>query len=414
MIRRLLLAVAVALPLSAGSAAAGPLEDGLKAIDDERFETAARLLRPLAEGGAALAQSGLGVLYLNGWGVPEDRAEALKWLRSAAAQGEGRALYSLGLMSLNGLGVPQDDLQAYAWFDCADRRGEGNGAIGRDSLAQRMPPERVDQARILARAWAPATASRLPGDVFRDAPGLPEMVVVPAGGAVIGTSAAEALRFDLAEEFARRERPQHRVDIARPFALGRDPVTFAEWDACVADGGCGGYRPADSGWGRGDRPVVNVSWDDAQGYVAWLNRKVRGTSYRLPSEAEWEYAARGGTSTARWWGDAIGTGNANCDGCGGRWDGKWSSPVGSFLHNPFGLYDMLGNVWQWTADCWNEDYVGAPGDGRAWMTGACDRHAIRGHSWSSPANFVRAGARGRDNAGSRYPLTGFRVARTLP
>lgn len=135
--------------------AASPLEDGLRAIDDERFEAAVHLLRPLAESGAAAAQAGLGVLYLNGWGVRRDHAEALKWLRQAAAQGDGRAMFSLGIMSVNGLGVPQDDVQAYAWFDCADRRGERNGAIGRDALASRMPPERVELARRLAREWAP-------------------------------------------------------------------------------------------------------------------------------------------------------------------------------------------------------------------------------------------------------------------
>jgi len=156
--RRLFQSCVGALLLLAGSASAGPLEDGLRAIDDEQFETAAHLLRPLAEEGAAAAQSGLGVLALNGWGVPQDSAEALKWLRRAADQGEGRALFSLGIMSVNGLGVPQDDVQAFAWFDCADRQGEANGAIGRDALAQRMSPEQVEQARRLAREWAPASA----------------------------------------------------------------------------------------------------------------------------------------------------------------------------------------------------------------------------------------------------------------
>ncbi len=131
------------------------------------------------------------------------------------------------------------------------------------------------------------------------------------------------------------------------FAIGKFAVTFDEWDACVAGGGCGGYQPPDNSWGRGNRPVINVSWNDAQTYIQWLSHKT-GKSYRLPSEEEWEIAARAGTTTEYYWGNDVGHNNANCDGCGSEWDNRKTAPVGSFKPNAFGLYDMMGNVWQWT------------------------------------------------------------------
>ena len=170
-----------------------------------------------------------------------------------------------------------------------------------------------------------------------------------------------------------------------------------------------------------------MSWYDAQAYVGWLNDKVgngllastnRDGPYRLPSEAEWEYAARAGTTTARWWGDAIGVGNANCHGCGSNWDNKLIAPAGSFGPNPFGLYDILGNVWQWNDDCWNENYVGAPKDGIAWKTGDCKKRVMRGGSWSNSPVFVRSAMRTSGDASGRdydyATYVGFRVARSLP
>jgi formylglycine-generating enzyme required for sulfatase activity len=169
------------------------------------------------------------------------------------------------------------------------------------------------------------------------------------------------------------------------------------------------------------QPAVCLSWDDAQGYLAWLNRTVLPNDgngpYRLPSEAEWEYAARAGTTTARWWGEAIGTANANCNGCGSRWDNTLFAPSGSFGPNPFGLYDMLGNLWQWTADCWAPDYLGAPDDGSARTDGDCSRRVLRGGSWSNLPKFIRSAARSNGTAlGQDVDYAsdaGFRVARTI-
>jgi formylglycine-generating enzyme required for sulfatase activity len=170
---------------------------------------------------------------------------------------------------------------------------------------------------------------------------------------------------------------------------------------------------------------VCLDWADAHAYIDWLNAKVRrerpslkADPYRLPSETEWEYAARGGTATSRWWGEAIGHNNANCNGCGSAFDFHTLADVDSFASNPFGLYGMLGNAWQWTEDCWHPSYVAAPADGRAWMSGACDRHVIRGGAWNNLPEFVRSAARSAASlSGGEYDyssLAGFRVARNLP
>ena len=236
--------------------------------------------------------------------------------------------------------------------------------------AERKAREKAERERPLLR----------PGRVFRDCPECPEMVVVPAGSFMMGSPSHEAGRGD-------DEGPRHRVTIEKPFAVGKYEVTFAEWDACVADGGCGGHRPEDEGWGRGRRPVINVNWDDAKAYVRWLNRKT-GKQYRLPSEAEWEYAARAGTTTRYNWGDDIGRNRANCNGCGSRWDRKQTAPVGSFRANVFGLHDVHGNVWEWVEDCLNYNYAGAPADGSPWTDGDCTLAAVlRGGSWFG----IRAG-----------------------
>ena len=227
---------------------------------------------------------------------------------------------------------------------------------------------------------------------------VPETVVIPAGS------------------FTTRwfGRDRHRVTIQKPFAVGKYEVTFTEWDACVAGGGCNGYRPGDSGWGRGRRPVINVGWKDAKSYVEWLSRKT-GKRYRLLSEAEWEYVARAGTETKYHWGDEVGENRANCDGCGSRWDGGRTAPVGSFPANDFGLYDVHGNVWEWVEDCWHGYYSeGTPSDGSAWTSGGdCGRRVLRGGSWFVDPWNLRSAFRYGGTAGYRNVFYGFRIARTL-
>jgi len=207
---------------------------------------------------------------------------------------------------------------------------------------------------------------------------------------------------------------QHEVTIAGPFAVSQFAVTFDQWDACVAGGGCDNYRPNDERWGRGTRPVIYVSWQDAQNYVDWLNRMAGTKSYRLLSEAEFEYAARAGSTTRYPWGDDIGENNANCVGCKSEWDGKQTAPVGSFAANAFGLFDMHGNVWQWVEDCWHDDYKGAPKNGAAWTcTPDSGRRVVRGGSWNYDPGSLRSANRDWITSVDRNDDLGFRVGRTL-
>jgi formylglycine-generating enzyme required for sulfatase activity len=199
------------------------------------------------------------------------------------------------------------------------------------------------------------------------------------------------------------------VTIAYGLAVAKYDITFAEWDACVAAGGCKGYRPDDAGWGRDDRPVVNVSWDDAQSYLQWLSDKT-GRQYRLLSESEWEYAARAGTTTAYYWGDSVGRGHANCTGCGNPSDGKQTTPVGSFAPNPFGLYDMSGNVLQWVTDCFFYLYDG-PTDGSVRPGSGCRGKVLRGGSWYRVPPTARSASRRAYGESGRTNYYGFRVAR---
>jgi formylglycine-generating enzyme required for sulfatase activity len=271
---------------------------------------------------------------------------------------------------------------------------------------------------------------------FQECTDCPVMVGIPAGRFLMGSPAGEAGRFD-------NEGPQHAVSV-RAFALGRYDVTSDQFRTFLQDTG---YQPApcnrilNLGWrspGNGlayppteveprQWPAVCLDWQDADAYIAWLNAKVkaarpilarRAGPYRLPSEAEWEYAARAGTTTARWWGDEIGSGNADCNGCGSPWDNRVLADVDSFSPNPFGLYGMLGNAWQWTADCWHKSYAGAPVNGAAWTQKGCGKYVLRGGSWDNVPVFVRSAARSASlSDGGEYDyssLAGFRVARDLP
>jgi formylglycine-generating enzyme required for sulfatase activity len=249
-----------------------------------------------------------------------------------------------------------------------------------------------------------------PGQSFQDcAPGsndCPPMVVVPAGSFLMGSA-------DTAAGAKPDEQPVHKVSIDR-FAVSKFDVTFEDWRACVDAGGCGDNRSPDpAGWTDKNLPVFHVDWTDAQEYVAWLS-KMTGQRYRLLSESEWEYAARAGGTTEYPWGDSIGSGKANCDQCGGAWNGRQPSPVGSLPANAFGLYDMSGDVWQWVQDCYHPSYAQAPTDGAAWDEPACASRVLRGGSWASDPEFLRSADRASFYPTYRDINVGFRVARTLP
>ena len=203
------------------------------------------------------------------------------------------------------------------------------------------------------------------------------------------------------------ERPVHSVTVAS-FKIGKYEVTFDQWDACVSEGGCSRYTPDDEGWGRGNRPVIHVSWNDVQGFIDWLNDKTGG-NFRLPTEAEWEYAARAGSITKYSWGNSTSNNRANCyEDCGDRWSN--TAPVGSFSANPWGLHDMHGNVWEWVQDCWNDSYVGAPTDGNAWLTGDCSRRMTRGGGWGNNSEIMYSASRIHDDISGRDQYQGFRLA----
>ncbi len=245
---------------------------------------------------------------------------------------------------------------------------------------------------------------REPGEVFRDCPTCPEMVVVPAGRFRMGCVSGR----DCADD----EHPVHEVEVAS-FALGVYEMTFDEYDRFAA--ATGRERPADRGWGRGGRPAINVSWEDATAFAAWLSEET-GEEYRLPSESEWEYAARAAGSTTRYsWGDDVGHNRANCAGCGGRWDDENRTALaGSFAANGFGLHDMHGNVWEWVEDCWHENYARSPRDGTAWTRGGdCSRRVLRGGAWDLDPGSLRSANRSSFDAENRIGSIGFRVARTL-
>ena len=266
-----------------------------------------------------------------------------------------------------------------------------------------------------------------PGETFVDALGsggnAPEMVVIPAGSFQMG-----CLSYDDSCDY--NEKPVHEVRIPRPVALSKYEVTrgdfarFVEATGHSSGNACWTYEGGklEERSGRNWRspafeqsdahPVVCVNWQNAKAYVSWLSRET-GNAYRLPSESEWEYAARAGTITRYSWGNQIGHNRANCNGCGSRWDDEKTAPVGSFAPNAFGLYDMHGNVWEWVEDCWNDSYYGAPSGGEPWTSGDCTNRVLRGGSWANLPRILRSAYRVRNSSSFRDVIYGFRVARTL-
>ena len=313
--------------------------------------------------------------------------------------------------------------------------------------AERRAHEAAERERAAREAREREKAERerallMPGRAFRDCPECPEMVVVPAGSFLMGSPHDE-------EKRQKDEGPRHRVTIAKPFAVGKYEVTRREFGAFVhasghvMGGGCWVYDSGERKWKRDGEsswrspgyeqtdldPVACVSWRDAQAYVNWVSDKT-GKRYRLPSEGEWEYAARGGTRRSRYWGDDASAQCTHANGADGTLKAHYSdwpwvvascrdgfvhtAPAGSFSANGFGLHDVLGNVWEWVEDCWNERYVGAPSDGSAWTDGNCARRVLRGGSWGNLPNgaSVLRSAQGAGQ-GNRNNGNGFRVARTL-
>jgi formylglycine-generating enzyme required for sulfatase activity/class 3 adenylate cyclase len=256
-------------------------------------------------------------------------------------------------------------------------------------------PAKIPDAPAAA-SKAPPTALNAPANIpnaLATVLAMPTMVSLPGGSFTIGSNDDPS------------EKPIHRVTI-KPFAISKFPITIREWKECVAAKACD-YIPI----GNDDAPVGNVSWNDTQQFIQWLSN-VTQKKYRLPSEAEWEYAARGGTQTRYWWGEQLQSDMANCKGCGSAYDPSQPLKVGSFKPNPFGLHDMGGSVGQWVEDCWHKDYQGAPIDGSAWIERNCAARVIRSGSWKNDASYIRPASRDRYDTGVRYPTHGFRVVTT--
>ena len=270
----------------------------------------------------------------------------------------------------------------------------------KEELSRPLGIECWSVEQIQLKQMAAATEAGL-AKVFRDGPDMPEMVVIPAGSYRMGEASNK-----------------HKVAIAHPFAVGKYPVTVAEWKRFVASGETT-YSPVDNGWTGDNLPVTNVNFIHAQAYVRWLS-KLTGKSYRLLTEAEWEYACRAGSMTEYYWGDELGKNNCNCQDSKSEWSCKRASPVGSFAPNVFGLHDMLGNVWEWVEDAWHDTYRGAPADGKAWSTGGAistlsnqEWRVLRGGSWIIDPRDARSAVRFMSDQLSRDSYTGIRVARTL-
>jgi formylglycine-generating enzyme required for sulfatase activity len=249
-------------------------------------------------------------------------------------------------------------------------------------------------------AAPPATRNQGTNNSFQDCPECPVMVRLPSGAFTMGVPRGDP-----------SEVPAHKVTLARSFALGMYEVTVGEWRACVRGGGCTDM-PRMAASVTDMTPVHNVHWNDAVAYATWLSKRT-GQKYRLPTEAEWEYAARGGTAGRYWWGETVGVANANCENCGGTYERSLPLPVGSFKPNPLGLFDMNGGVAEWVADCWNNNYKGAPADGGAWVQGDCRKRVLRGGSWRNDADSMSVTARLNYDVDVRYLANGFRIARDL-
>ena len=288
----------------------------------------------------------------------------------------------------------------------------GSGVTGRllaavlglsGALSLGLAPAQAAKAKHAKVPAKPASTH----PVIKDCADCPEMIMIPAGSFTMGSPATEKFRGN---------ETAHKVTIAA-FAASEFEITFAQWDACVRGGGCDGYRPGDQGWGRGRRPVIFVNWVDATAYAQWLSKKT-GKHYRLLSESEWEYAARGGTQTAFSFGPILSAKDANFDSSSKSELNpkakalKRTLPVGSFAANAFGLHDMHGNVWEWVDDCWNDDYgPNTPSDGKPAMGGDCAGRIVRGGSWEDYAGDVRAATRTGNETEERSWTDGIRVAR---
>ncbi|WP_082897262.1 bifunctional serine/threonine-protein kinase/formylglycine-generating enzyme family protein [Thalassotalea crassostreae] len=280
------------------------------------------------------------------------------------------------------------------WQKAADEKSARDKTAREKATKEKIAREKATKEKIAREKAAREKASiaKLKASI-KD-----QLIAIPVGNFQMGSNSGN-----------RSEKPVHRVSI-NAFYMQAHEVTWNQYQPCIDAGVCANV--SDAGWGKGNRPMIHVSWNDIQNYINWLNKQGVGT-FRLPSEAEWEYAARAGTSTKYSWGDSVGNNRANCGGCGSQWDDIKTAPVKSFSANGFGLYDMHGNVWEWVQDCYNDGYHGAPSNGSAWQSGSCDRRVVRGGSWLDFPLHLRSATRHRFTADGRGNILGFRLVQDL-
>jgi formylglycine-generating enzyme required for sulfatase activity len=291
-------------------------------------------------------------------------------------------------------------LQAYPkgrFAGLAKARIEHLRAAAASKPAKPAPPQPEAKKPATSPPEKSSGASTASGNEVKDCPTCPVLIPLQPGTFTMGSNADDP-----------SEKPAHRVTIAEPFAIGKYEITVEQWDACVEANVC--QRVTTETRGK-TTPVRDVSWDDALHYVKWLSQTT-GKSYRLPIEVEWEYAARGGTSTRYWWGEQMRPGKADCKDCGPPWNAEGPAPVGSFAANPFGIYDVNGSVWEWVSDCWHNNYKNAPTNSRTWDEPNCRVRVIRGGSWREGGSYMLSSTRFKYDASVRHSQNGFRVVRS--
>ncbi len=375
------------------------LEENLLQMQQEMGESRAR---ELLQGSAfdAADQRGGG----RGRGLLHALAGAL--LAFAVAEGlsiaaGGGELVTGLLRQTTAVAVPTADEAPDRADPAADRAASEVDEVPVDPAGAATPaPAAAPPGPTAAAAPAPVKPGKPIRDRLDNGLRAPAMMPIPGGTWTMGSE-----RDPLAVE----ERPAHEVTL-KPFAIGRTEVTFDQYDAFARD--TGRRLPDDNGWGRGKRPVIDVTWNDAQAYARWLSRRT-GQRYRLPTEAEWEYAAAGGSADYFWWGYEPGEGRANCFNCGSKWDGRSTAPVDAFAPNPYGLISTAGNVMEWVEDCYHPSYQGAPDDGSAWIEPGCSERSVRGGAYSKPAATLRTTYRSHFGQKARLPMLGFRLVREL-
>ncbi|MCA9395044.1 MAG: SUMF1/EgtB/PvdO family nonheme iron enzyme [Candidatus Omnitrophica bacterium] len=395
------------------------------AYDKGNNEEGLKYLRQAADAGHAESQYILGMKYYNGGQIPKDDRLSFEWTEKAAKQGHVAAAFQMYSKYIRGTGVEKNEKKAHKYLR-QSMEGGNTDVSAKFLLAQNywygwgtkknplLAVNWLRQAAAEGHANAIKMLESVSQDeivkqsVFKSCDVCPTMVTLPEGAFLMGVHDPNSVDLNTNKNLTNQ--PRHFVNLPHTFALGQTEVTHAQWNACVGDKGCA--RPVDTTQEKANHPVTYVSWKEAQEYIAWISKKTN-RPYRLPTESEWEYAARSGVSTAYPYGISLPPARANCKGCGSQWDNQSTAPVKSFAPNGYGLYEMLGNAAEWTDDCVNKSYKGKPPMGISWATGYCEERIHRGGAWDTSPKSLRVYNREYQKVGDRRLNLGFRLALTL-